>query len=178
MSKELIRIDLENRVLKTPGHEYYIADSISMDRLMKFEELQAGVAYGHTFIEIHGKLDQLYEKLQKANFVDAAIILGNLREALHPDVAANKKKHYVLQMCALFMNESSEDVAVWNEATINAKIEDWLSAGVDYRDFFALAVKLVPGLLTELNKTFQTISAMGEAITKAGKNISETEKST
>jgi len=80
-----------------------------------------------------------------------------------------------LQICALFLNRADEDVKVWNEAVINEKIDDWLSAGVDYQDFFQLAVRLVPGLLTILKETFQTISQMGEQMAEAGKSTQKTE---
>lgn len=170
---ELIRIDFEQGVLKTDGHTYYIAESISMDRMMKFEELQCGVAYGHTFVEVHSQLGKLKEYLQTAKFVDSAVVLNNLLEALHPDTKAAKKKHYVLQICALFLNEKDEDVKTWNEATINAKIDDWLEAGVDYRDFFQLAVRLVPGLLDVLKETFLTISQMEEAMKQSSQSENE-----
>jgi hypothetical protein len=170
---ELLRIDIDNGVLITPTKEYRVSQSISMDRMMKFEELQCGVAYGHTFIEVHDRLAQLKGHLQKANFVDAAVVLNNLMEALHPDNASAKKRHYVLQICALFLNSADEDVKEWREDIIDAKIDDWLKAGVDYRDFFVLAVSLVPDLLTVLNETFQTISQMEQAIGEK-KNIQET----
>ena len=110
---ELIRINFEEGVLKTASHTYYISQSISMDRMMKFEELQCGVAYGHTFDEVHKNLEKLKTHLQTAKFVDASVVLNNLLESLHPDTAAAKKKHYVLQICALFLNEADEDVKTW-----------------------------------------------------------------
>jgi len=75
---ELTRIDFDKGVLKTPEHTYHVAESISMERMIKFEELQCGVAYGHTFIEIHTQLTKLKEHLQTAKFVDAAIVIGNM----------------------------------------------------------------------------------------------------
>lgn len=154
---ELIRIDFENGLLKTPTKEYYLCESMSMDFLIRFEQLQLEVAYGNTFSEIYNSLNELEAKLQRALFVDASVILYNLKNSLNPEKLQDKKKNAVLQIAALFLRAKDEPVDVWNEAVINAKIMDWLNSGVDYKDFFLLVMKLVPNLSNAYKELFQTI---------------------
>ena len=155
---ELLKIDFENGVLKTPTKEYFLCESMSMDFLIRFEQLQLEVAYGSTFSDIYRALNELESKLQVAKFVDASVVLYNLKNSLDPEKLQDKKKNAVLQIAALFLRAKDEPVDVWNESVINAKISDWLNAGVDYRDFFLLVLKLVPNLVAAYSELSQTIS--------------------
>lgn len=152
---ELLRIDFEKGVLKTPNHEYFIASSLSVDRYIEFELMQAAVAYGCTFAEVHKSINDIKDALNKVKFVEAAAILANFEQALKQGV--DKKKHIVLRMAALFLNEKDEDVRTYKTEVIDAKIADWLESGVDYHDFFQLTLSLVPGLLNVLEQTLKGI---------------------
>lgn len=174
---ELIRIDFEKGVLKTPDHEYHIATTLSVDRYMQFELLQCGAAYGVTFADMHDTWLKIEDALNKVKFVEAAAIIANMKEAL---IKGNdKKKHLVMQICALFLNEKDEDVRVWKQEVMDAKVQDWLDSGVCYEDFFRLTVNVVPRLLTVLQETSQAISSLEtetEKKVEAVKTILETSK--
>lgn len=160
---ELIRIDFDKGLLKTPGHEYWISDKISIDRYIEFELLQAGAAYGITFDEIHKAWMDIETALNKVKFTDAAAIIANMKDALIK--GANKKNHIILRICALFLNEKDEDVRTCKNEVLDAKIQDWLDNGVCYADFFQLTLKLMPGLLAVLQETSSVILETEQTVT-------------
>lgn len=169
---ELIRIDFEQGVLKTHEHTYHIAKSLSVDRYIEFELMQSAAAYGVTFSDMHKRWCDIEDALNKVKFVEAAAIIANMKEALKAGV--DKKKHIVLRVCALFLNEADEDARTFKPEVIDAKIQDWLAAGVDYRDFFQLTVNLVPGLLTVLEQTSTAISTGAKVMQEAGTELLNT----
>lgn len=165
----LIRIDFERGQLKTPEHTYLLASSLSIARYIEFEKKQAGAAYGVTFDDIHKAWCDVEDALNKVKFVEAAAIIANMKQAILR--GGDKKKHLVLQICALFLNEEGEDVGVYREEVMDAKIQDWLDSGVDYKDFFQFTVNIVPGLLAVLQQTSTVISGQADQTQKTGEEL-------
>lgn len=160
MSK-LINIDFEKGVLKTPKHKYKISKSLSLDRYMQFELLQPQAAYGITFNDFFEQDKKVIEHLNKTEWVNAATIVMNRQEQFRH--LNDKRRHAMIQICALWLNREDEDLKTFDQTISDEKIQDWLESGVDYKDFFRLAVNLVPGLLEASQEVFQIISgAMGQ----------------
>ena len=153
---DLIRIDFEKGMLQTPTRTYFIAESLSVDRYIEFEQMQAAAAYGCTFQDIAKAWQDIKDALNKVKFVEAAAIIDNMQNALTK--GAEKKNHLALRVCALFLNEVDEDIRMYKQEVIDAKINDWLESGVCYEDFFRLTVSLVPGLLAAYKQILQNIS--------------------
>jgi hypothetical protein len=153
---ELIRIDFEKGMLQTPKHTYFVSESLSVDRYIEFEQMQAAAAYGCTFQDIAKAWQDIKDALNKVKFVEAAAIIDNMQNAL--SAGAEKKNHVALRVCALFLNEVDEDTRTYKAEVIDAKINDWLESGVCYEDFFRLTVSLVPGLLAAYREILKNIS--------------------
>ena len=77
-----------------------------------------------------------------------------LYNLLHGVAAIENKDAAALRLCALFINESDEDVTVFDEAKMKDKIECW-SKELDVSPFFHLAASLVDGWMPAYNITIR-----------------------
>lgn len=179
MKPELLKIDFEKGVLKTPLHSYRIVKSISVKRYKQFELLQSEVAFGFTFEEIFAKLSEMKTHLNKLQFVEMSVLVDNMLNGITRGI--EKRTPPTLKLCALFMIREDEDVKEWNETLQQEKYEDFENAGVDMMDFSELSMNLIPALLKVYNEISRTTSeGAGEMIQKIIKeslsNITEKEK--
>ena len=184
----LIKIDFEKGRLKTPNHTYYIKDSLSIDRYIEFELLQAPAAYGMTFSDIYTQDEQVLLLFNKGNMAEAISVIVNRRQAMKnmsiptnsAGLKVDKRHHGILQIAALFLVEKDEDTKTFKQEVNDEKIQDFLESGVDYKDLFMLVVKLVPGLLTALEEVSRITSlaeaVMNEAKTELNKPSNDKEK--
>ena len=152
------------------GHKYKFCKTISIDRFVEFERLQAHVGFGKDFKGIHAELVGAYELLNKSKPADAAVKISNLVNGIGWNL--EKRDHPVLQMCALFLNREDEDATKFDEDLVSEKIADWREEGYSIEDFFQLAFNFVEGFIPILNETIQSISEEAE---KATKNIGNKE---
>ena len=172
---ELRKIDFTKGELLTDQHKYTIAKSISVERYREFELLQAEVAYGFTFDEIQKILVAAIGHLNKVDFVQAAVILDNLRNSIVSGI--EKRESPIIRLCMLFLIREDENERDYSEAFHKEKYNDIIKSGVDYKDFFSLAMNLLPGLLqaykeisqatmSETEKMLNELAALGSEKSK------------
>lgn len=162
--KTLIRIDFENGILKTENHTYRIAESMSQERYEQFELLQLEFAYGFTFTELQNILTDIEKKFNTMNIVEAATLIYNLKNSVKNGI--EKRIQPYMRLCGLILIREDEDITVFNELFQKEKINDLMKAGVDYRDFFALAMNLIPSLLQVYKEISQTTIKEGMELIK------------
>ena len=183
---ELLKIDFEKGQLKTAEHLYFIKDSLSIERYIEFELLQAPAAYGLTFNDIYNQDEQAIKLFNENKAAEAITVLVNRRQSMKnmtvpvnsQGLKIDKRHHGILQIAALFLVEENEDIKTFKQEVNDSKIEDFLKSGVDYKDLFTLVVKLVPGLLTALQEVSR-ITSLAEAMMEEIKQkqpISDKEK--
>lgn len=169
----LKRIDFENGVLITEKHTYKVAPSLSVDKWQEFLIIQQEVAYGMTFEEFFELDKQIYAALNKLDFVKATSILYNRMHAIQLNI--EKRQDPVLKLCSLFLIREGEDETKYDETVCKEKINDWKNSGVDFKDFFLLAAKVVPGLLTALDEISLIISAAEEKAISLNSKLRQSE---
>ena len=142
---ELRHIDFTKGELKTEKHTYTIAKSISVEKYQEFELPQCQVAYGYSFEEINRILIAAIGHLNKADFVQAAVVLDNLRNSIKNGI--EKRESPIIRLCMLFLIRDDENEREYSEAFHKDKYNDVVNSGVDYKDFFTLSMNILPGLL-------------------------------
>ena len=152
----LIRINFEKGELITPKHRYKIADSKPVEKYIEFERLQCEVAYGYSFEEINRVIIAAIGHLNKADFVQAAVLMDNLRNSIKNGI--EKRESPIVRLCMLFLIREDENEKEYSETFHKEKYNDVTSSGVDYQDFFSLAINTLPGLLQAYREVSQATS--------------------
>ena len=166
---EVKRLNLSEKTFMANGVKYYFSSTMSIDRFMEFERLQAHVGFGKDFKHIYDKLKDCYDHLNKNRLADGAVIIHNLINGIAQNL--DKREHPMLQMCALFINREDENVDVYDEDMTAQKIEDWKKEGYSIEDFFQLAFNFVEGFIPAYNEIIQNISEEAEkAVSSTGKS--------
>lgn len=163
---DLKRIDFQSNKLETEKHTYRIVDSLSVDKYQEFLILQQQVSYGISFEESFNIDKQIYEALKKTDFVQASALLYNKMAGISRNI--EKRNDPVLRICALFFIREDEDQSKYNKELCDEKIEDWTTAGVDFKDFFQLAAMLVPGLLNAFDEILALTSIVENKAAEVG----------
>jgi len=157
---ETKRLDLSKKTFEANGKTYHFSSTMSIERFTEFERLQAHVGFGKDFKNIYEKLKVAYEHLNKNKLADAAVIIHNLVNGIADNL--DKREHPILQMCSLFINADEENVDVYDEDVMLAKIDDWKKEGYSIDDFFQLAFNFVEGFIPAYNEIIQNISEEAE----------------
>lgn len=153
----LKHINYNESYFMADGRKFLIEKEMSLDRYIKFEEIQNKLAWGLDFKSLHAKLTKIYDLLNKSKPADAAVNVFNTLEMISQRV--NERIVPALQLCTLFINEEEEDRKAWSEQLAEDKIKAWNAEGYDVNDFFVLALNMVDGLVPVLNGTSPNISA-------------------
>jgi len=158
---ETKRIDFEKKEFVANGVTYsFKAETMSIERFIEFERLQAHVGFGKDFKNIYDKLKTAYGNMNKSKVADAAVIIHNLLNGIAEHL--DKRDHPILQLCALFVNSKDEDKTVFDEGVTQEKIDNWKKEGYAIEDFFQLAFNFVEGFIPAYNETIQDISQKAE----------------
>ena len=72
---ETKRLDLSKSKFMANGNEYHVSETMSIDRFMEFERLQAHVGFGKDFESIYNGLKKAYENMNTNKLADAAVIV-------------------------------------------------------------------------------------------------------
>jgi hypothetical protein len=150
---ELRTIALSEKHFECGGRKFYIQDSLSFNRYRELQKLNLEFGFSATFIDIFENVKKAMELMNKVQFVDAAVTLHNILSGI---ASYDDKNDPALRMCALFINEDTEDVTIFDEGKMREKIECW-SKELDVLPFFQLAANLVPGWIS----ASQDISRVG-----------------
>ena len=142
---EIKRIDFSKGSFKANKKEYFFSDTLSVSRFEEFEKLQILFGYNLTYDDLFQNLTEVYQELNKTQFVKASVLVYNLLDATKRK--AENKIHPALQICALFCNEKNEDRGKFDAEKNNEKIKNWRQEGYAMVDFFSLAANLVRGFV-------------------------------
>jgi len=161
---ETKHIDFNEKKFEANGSTYYFSQTMSIDRFVEFERLQAHVGFGKDFKHIYEKLREAYDNMNKNKLADGAVIIHNLINGIAENL--DKRDHPILQMCALFINREDEDKTVFDPDVNAQKIDDWKKEGYAGNYLFQLAFTFVDGFITIYNEITQDISSQVEEIAK------------
>jgi len=150
---EVKRLPLDKPHFEANGKKYHISKMLSVERWRQFEDLQMMVGFGKGFQDFFDQIKKAYEALQHPKIADASVILHNLMLGVKEKL--DKRHDATLQICALFINGDGEDEKVYDEDTMNKKIEDWGKEGYAMQDFFTLAWNMVPGFIDVYNEDLE-----------------------
>lgn len=152
----LKRIDFEaGKITGKSGKVYMIESSLSVERYVHFQLYEKEMAYGLTVKGLFDNLKALYELNNKMKFADMAVKLNDLMRGV---VKIQERQPAILKICALYINEEGEDRSTCKQDMIDAKVKDW--AEYDIRDFFAVAMRSVHGLIEIYLNVTQSISGL------------------
>lgn len=159
------RLNFDEKTFMANGHKYYFSSTMSIDRFVEFERLQAHVGFGKDFKHIYDKLKEAYDHMNKNRLADGAVIVHNLINGIAENL--DKREHPILQLCALFINREDEDKKVFDPDLTAQKIDDWKTEGYAINDFFQLAFNFVEGFMDAYNEITQDISELTEKMTES-----------
>lgn len=156
--KEPKRIDFTKTYFECTGggapRKYYFHDTLSVARYEVFEDLEMQVAQGRSFADVYNSQKKIHELLNQSKVADAAIENYNAMKMVREKL--ENRFHPCIRMVALFANEESEDITVFDEVVMERKMNDWKAEGYAHNDFFQLAFNLVDGML----KAYEEVSQM------------------
>lgn len=130
------------KMFEANGVKYYVEERLSLDRFIKYQELELELGIGINTKNLMQNLSNIYSQLNEAKFADAVIKLHDLMKGV---VILDKKQPTALRMCALFINAEDEDRKTITEDVITTKIDNWKTEGFDMNDFFQFALGTVNG---------------------------------
>lgn len=152
----LQRIDFEaGEFLGKSGKKYIIESSLSVERYSHFQIYEKEMAYGLTVKGLFDKLKELYELQNKMKFADASVLVSDMMRGV---IKIQERQSGILKICTLYINSEDEERGIINQDMIDAKIKDW--AEIDIRDFFAVAMRSVHGLIEIYQNVSQLIMGL------------------
>jgi len=153
------------------GKKFKVHESLTLGRFEEFERLQIYVAYGMTYQNLFGNLNDAWNALNETKPADAAAILYNIMNGTKNQI--EKRENEILMICTLFICYEGEDLTTYDEVLALDKIDDWKKEGIDYTSFFDLAFGLVssfiPSLETDLKDTLKNKITKSEAESNTSK---------
>lgn len=152
---ELKRIDFNSGKFTANEVNYTVEQFLSIERYCEFQILEKELGYGYTFEAMYKKFDELEKQLNKTNFVNAAIIMGDLKRGI---LQVQQREPVVLKICALFINAEGEDITKITPDMIDLKIFNWKAEGLSMNDFFTVALNSVNGFLGIYQKLTRSIT--------------------
>jgi len=138
---QLRTIDFEKKHFECDGKKFYVKDTLSFARYREMQKLNLEFGYSATFQDIFKNIREAWDFLNNTKLGEAAVILHNI---MYGVVSLETKDDPALRLCALFIDEESEDPTVYDEGKMREKIECW-GKELDTLPFFHLASNLVNG---------------------------------
>ena len=117
------------------------SEQLSFMRYRELQKINLEFGFSVSFMDLFKNVRSTYDLLNQVKFADAAVLLHNV---LYGVVSLEEKDDPAWRICALFINEEGEDLALYDEAKVKDKIECW-SKELDCLPFFQLASNLTPG---------------------------------
>ena len=140
MQLRILDFDKE-KYFKCDGREFEMTENLSFARYRKLQEISLEFGYSASFHDIFKNIRIAWDFLNDTKLGEAAVILHNI---MYGVVSLENKYDAALRLCALFINEKGEDIAVYSEAIEQSKIDCW-GKELDVTPFFHLASNLVTG---------------------------------
>jgi len=149
MTQTLKKINFNEGKFEANGRMYYIqADSLSIERYIKYEEFAYNVALDQSLEQVANTFTKIYEACTTG---DSAL------QALHKSATlaynqlksikefSEKREPAVLWFDTLFINRANEDLKDWDPNLAAEKIADWKAEGLDMHPFFLFATNAIRG---------------------------------
>ena len=152
---KLKKLTLNESEFVANGKLYFIEPELSAERFKRMQELEIELGFGANYKHLFDGLKKSYGLLNENKFADAAVFIHNLMNSL---AGLEERRDPIMEYCAMFINTAGEDRRKVDEKMIESKINDWKEEGINYHDFFRLAVNMVRGLKENYLKSIQDIS--------------------
>ncbi len=129
------------------GKTYYVRnpkEGLPLKRAMELEKMSIVVPFNAGLGEVVGSLQRMkgivnsFAGEKSPNIAGLVEEIVNMERGLRGE--GDRKYPASLMMCTLFIYEPGEDLRTWDAQTANRKIEDWITEGLLYDDFFSLAM--------------------------------------
>lgn len=169
--KPLKVIDLTTKKFTANGKTFNVETSMSFERYRVYQKLEIQLGYQAGFYGLFEDIKKIYALCNDSKVADIAVLSHNILSGIK---TVDERTLPALEMCALFINEDSEDRKTINDDMISAKIADWEAEGLDIVPFFQLAVNSIPGFSIAFNSVSQIISNLTP--TQVKKNLSKKKK--
>ncbi len=143
------RIDFKSGTFVANGHDYYIADFITVGRDVRYTNLIPKMAFGMDFKGIMDFARQVYTNSTGGNdaltacFKNATLSM-NMMDSIKNMNESGFPIYY--ELAAIFINRKDEDITVLTDQMVKEKIQDWEKAGIPREDFFRVAISSINGL--------------------------------
>lgn len=166
--KPLKNIDFNAGKFEANGETYYLETKLTIGRYVEFVILESELHKGVTTKDYYDSLITTKKLLDQLRFSDIAILND---KAIHHTIKLKEKEPTIFKFCTLFMNTENEDRTTWGNDLVVKKLADWKKADIDFQDFFAAALILLPGFIELYNSFTQSIinqlGVAGEIISAA-----------
>lgn len=133
--QRLIQLPVTTKKFQASGQDYYVEDTISIERYKTFQRLEIELGYGIDFATLQEKLTSAYKLQNESKFADVSVMLYSLIEG---SVIIGDKTPMGLYVATLFVNKANEDRTEWSMALADEKLADWKQ--IDAAFFLRLAV--------------------------------------
>lgn len=139
----LKQLDRTAKSFMANGTQYFIEDSLSIDRWIKQQEIQIELGFGVQYEEMQRNWASIHALANKSQFADIVILAYNMVNGVSK---VYERIPTILKYCALFINTQDEDRGIITDDMIAKKVEDWRLEGMGIDGFLAFSLSKVRGL--------------------------------
>lgn len=151
------------------GKIYTVSDSFNVGRFDKVEELEEELIMVGDKRTCHEVMASAMGKINEFNPGEAFTLMYNKIES---DQRNARLTHYLLRMCAVYINYQGEDVRYLTDETIKQKVSDWSAEGLPIAPFLIFAAGACREVLTRfknplvhlLNEAKEMSAALAEVL--------------
>jgi len=149
---ELKEIPKNGTPFMANGKEYFIEDSLSIDRWIYMNELVIQLGFGVEYEEMQQNWFSVIDMAEKQKFASIVIMAHNQVNGISK---IYNREPMILKFCALFMNTADEERGTITEDVISIKIEDWKKEGLGIDGFLEFSLLKVKGLAESFQNAIQ-----------------------
>lgn len=146
------------------GRTYTASETFTIGRFEKVEEMEEELMMFSGKKTCHQIMLQAMAHINAYKPGDAYTLLYNKIESDQRNVKLN---HYILRLCAAYINYEGEDLRYLSDDTIKQKINDWAEAGLDINPFLFFAVNVFKELLQHYKQPIVNTLAEAKQIKEA-----------
>lgn len=139
------------------GKNYVIETKLSIARRIVYDKLVAEISTGLDLKEQFTQWKEVYQLCQdkSPHYADIAVRAHNQMTAVKN---WEERRDPIAMLCALFINEETEDRRYITDESIKAKIADWEAEGIDHGFFSHVASVFMKSTTESWSNYFPTSS--------------------
>lgn len=145
---KLTKLDAGNSFVAN-GKLYTVSHTFAIGRFSAVEELEEELIALGDKLSCHQVMLSAMAQINQINFGGAYTTLFNKIES---DQRNARLTHYMLRMCAAYINYEGEDVRYLTEEVIKAKMNDWSEEGLPVLPFYSFAVSVCNAAMERYRK--------------------------